>query len=115
MSPYSIYPWKLQYLIIPDILNFSRPTHVRRRCALFARDGFVADEGQEYRGTAAIKEWIQKANAKYQPHADPTNLAHLNHKLVVTVQVSGTFPGSPAELHYRFTLKDDKIAKLTCD
>ena len=76
--------------------------------ALFAGDAFVADEGREYRGTAAIKGWIQKANASYKPRAVPTELAHSD-------EVSGTFPGSPAPLHYHFTLKDDKIAALTCD
>ena len=82
---------------------------------LFAGDALVADEGREYRGTAAIKGWIQKANASYKPCAVPTDLAHLHEKIVVTAQVSGTFPGSPAPLNYHFTLKDDKIAALTCD
>ena len=82
---------------------------------LFARGAFVADEGREYPGTAAIKAWIEKANASYKPHAVPTDLAHSDGKIVVTAEVSGTFPGSPAPLHYRFTLKDDKIAALSCD
>jgi len=75
----------------------------------------VADEGREYHGADAIKGWIEKANASYKPHADPTDLAHSGDKIVATAQVSGTFPGSPAELRYHFTLKDDKIAALTCD
>jgi hypothetical protein len=83
--------------------------------ALFAEDASVADEGQEYRGLAAIKEWVRKVDAKYRPHADPTDFAYLNDTIVVTAQVSGTFPGSPVELHYRFTLKDGKVAALTCD
>jgi len=83
--------------------------------ALFTGNAFVADEGREYRGTAAIKGWIQKANASYKPRAAPTDLAYSDEKIVVTAQVSGIFPGSPAPLHYHFTLKDDKIAALTCD
>jgi len=83
--------------------------------ALFTGNAFVTDEGREYRGTAAIKRWIQKANASYKPHAVPTDLAYSDEKIVVTAEVSGTFPGSPAPLHYHFTLKDDKIATLTCD
>ena len=43
--------------------------------ALFTGNAFVADEGREYRGTAAIKGWIQKANASYKPRAAPTDLA----------------------------------------
>ncbi|MGC2353393.1 MAG: nuclear transport factor 2 family protein [Candidatus Udaeobacter sp.] len=83
--------------------------------ALFTGDALVTDEGCEYRGTDAIKAWIQKANASYKPRAVPTDLAHSDGKIVVTTQVSGTFPGSPAPLHYHFTLSDDKIAALTCD
>jgi hypothetical protein len=83
--------------------------------SLFASDAFVVDEGREYRGTAAIKAWIENANASYKPYAVPTNLVQSDGKIVVTAQVSGTFPGSPAPLHYHFILKDDKIAALTCD
>jgi len=83
--------------------------------ALFTGNAFVADEGREYRGTAAIKGWIQKANASYKPRAAPIDLAYSDEKIVVTAQVSGISPGSPAPLHYHFTLKDDKIATLTCD
>ena len=83
--------------------------------ALFTRDALVVDEGHEYRRADAIKAWIQKANASYEPRAVPTDLAHPDRNIVVTAQVSGTFPGSPAPLHYHFTLNDDKIAALTCD
>ena len=83
--------------------------------ALFTGNALVADEGREYRGGDAINAWIQKANGSYKPRAVPTALAHSDGKIVVTAQVSGTFPGSPAPLHYHFTLNDDKIAALTCD
>ncbi|PYI78923.1 MAG: hypothetical protein DMF04_01555 [Verrucomicrobia bacterium] len=83
--------------------------------ALFTGNALVADEGREYRGADAINAWIQKANGSYKPRAVPTALAHSDGKIVVTAQVSGTFPGSPAPLHYHFTLNDDKIAALTCD
>jgi len=79
--------------------------------ALFTSDALVTDEAHEYRGTA-IKGWIDRATAEYKPTADVTDLAQVGDKTVVTAQVSGTFPGSPVQLRYNFTLKNDKIAAL---
>lgn len=80
---------------------------------IFTADALVADEGQEYRGGDAIKGWIDRANAQYNPKAEVTDLANVGDVIVVTAQVSGTFPGSPIQLRHNFTLKNDKIAVLT--
>ncbi len=78
---------------------------------LFTDDALVSDEEHEYRG-AAIKGWIDGAIAKYKPNAEATDLARVGDKTIVTAQVSGTFPGSPTQLRYNFTLKNGKIAAL---
>ena len=80
--------------------------------ALFAEDAVVCDEDHEYRGDA-IKGWIDAAIAKYQPHAEITSLVPDGEQTVATAQVSGSFLGSPVQLHYQFTLRDDQIAALT--
>jgi hypothetical protein len=36
-------------------------------------------------------------------------------EVVVTVEVSGTFDGSPVTLDYHFTIESDKILSLTID
>jgi hypothetical protein len=79
--------------------------------ALFTGDALVSDEAHEYRG-AAIKGWIDGAIGKYKPQAQATDLAQVGDKTIVTAQVSGTFPGSPTQLRYNFTLKNGKIAAL---
>ena len=79
---------------------------------LFTPDALVTDEAHEYRG-AAIKAWIDEAIAKYKPVADVADLAQVGGQIIATAQVSGNFPGSPAQIRYRFTLRDDKIAALT--
>jgi hypothetical protein len=78
---------------------------------LFTDDAVVSDEGHEYRG-AAIKAWIDGAIVKYKPAADVTDLAEVGEQTIATAQVSGNFPGSPAQIRYRFTLKNGKIAVL---
>ena len=78
---------------------------------LFTDDALVSDEAHEYRG-AAIKAWIDAAIAKYKPVANVTDLAEVGEQTIATVQVSGSFPGSPAQIRYRFTFKNGKIAAL---
>jgi hypothetical protein len=41
-----------------------------------------------------------------------TDVAEAGGKTVVTAEVSGSFPGSPVQLRYNFTLKGEKIAAL---
>jgi len=81
--------------------------------ACFAPDALLTDEEQEYRGPAAIKGWFAIVNAKYKPSVEVTELADDGGEIVVTAQVSGTFPGSQIQLHYHFTLKDGRIAALS--
>ena len=80
--------------------------------ALFTADAVVSDEEHEYRG-AAIKEWIDNAVEQYKPHAEVIALAPAGDKTIVTAQVSGTFPGSPVQLRYQFTVEGDKIGALS--
>jgi hypothetical protein len=81
----------------------------------FTTDGVVTDEDQEYRGSLAILNWSDEAIRKYQPQAAPTAVAETDGQTVVTATVSGSFPGSPAQLHYSFTLLGDKISALSIE
>lgn len=78
---------------------------------LFTADAAVTDEAHEYRG-AAIKAWIDGAIAKYKPVADVSDVTQVGEQTIATAQVSGNFPGSPAQIRYKFTLKGGKIASL---
>jgi hypothetical protein len=79
---------------------------------LFTTDATVKDEAHEYRG-AAIKAWIDGAIAKYKPIADVSDLTQVGEQTIATARVSGNFPGSPAQIRYTFTVKEDKIAALS--
>ena len=78
---------------------------------LFTGGALVSDESHEYRGPA-IKAWIDGAIAKYKPVADVTNLTEVGEQTIAVAQVSGNFPGSPAQIRYKFTLRNGKIAAL---
>lgn len=80
--------------------------------APFSEAATVKDEGQDRRGRAAIRAWMDDTNRKYQATVDATDVADTDGTTVVTAQVSGTFPGSPVELRYVFTLAGSKISRL---
>jgi hypothetical protein len=72
----------------------------------------VRDEGQTYRGLAAIKQWKAEAKKKYQYTIEPLASAREGDKTIVTNRLTGKFPGSPIEVRFVFRLEGDKIASL---
>lgn len=80
------------------------------RC--FTEDAVVADERREHRGRAAIAAWNAAAVANYGMKTEVLAAQTDGPCTTVRVKVTGTFPGSPASLQFRFTLADDLIARL---
>lgn len=78
----------------------------------FTADAKVLDERHTIQGPDAIKEWKQASRQKYQYTVEPLKILHEGETSRLTARVSGTFPGSPVELTYRFVLRDDRIAEL---
>ena len=78
----------------------------------FTENAVVKDEGQTYRGRAAIKQWKADASAKYQYTSELLACEQQDGKFVVTCKLTGNFPGSPVNLRFFFALEDDKIASL---
>jgi len=81
--------------------------------ACFASDATVRDEAHDFVGTAAIRGWKQETSAKYRIVAEPLESRSETDRTVVMVKVAGTFPGSPANLTYRFGFAaDGRIGSL---
>jgi hypothetical protein len=78
----------------------------------FAEDAVVRDENETHAGLAAIKKWKAETKKKYQHTVDPLSFVEKDGKTIVTNRLAGNFPGSPIELEFVFTLKDDKIVSL---
>ena len=78
----------------------------------FTENAVVKDEGQTYRGRAAIKQWKADVSAKYQYTSEPLACEQQDGKVVVTTRLTGSFPGSPVSLRFFFVLEGDKIASL---
>jgi hypothetical protein len=81
--------------------------------ACFAPDAVVRDEGRDMRGTEAVRAWKKETSAKYHISAEPLECRVEAGHAVVVVQVSGNFPGRPANLTYRFGFAvDGQISTL---
>jgi hypothetical protein len=80
--------------------------------ACFSDDALVHDEAKDHRGRRAIAEWLGETLEKYQPLLTPDKVEGGDQKPVVSMTVSGSFPGSPVKLHFRFSLENGKIAVL---
>lgn len=78
----------------------------------FSADAHVHDESHDYIGLDAVREWINETSRKYRPQLKVLTAKAQGDGLLVTVRVSGSFPGSPIELDYTITLQDGKILFL---
>ena len=80
--------------------------------ASFGDSAVVRDEGQSHQGTAAIRQWAEEVSTTYRPTVEALEVAHSDDRTILTCRVSGSFPGSPIELRYVFTLNGEKIERL---
>jgi hypothetical protein len=96
---------------LPDILDSyfrAQNAHdIAAMVACFADDAVVRDEGHTHIGTEAIRAWKIDTSAKYHITATPLESRAEGDKTIVVVRVAGTFPGSPANLIYRFGFSAD--------
>src|SRR4051794_9262338 len=73
-----------------------------RVAACFAEDAIVHDEGRDIRGRDAVRAWAAEARRKYRFQAEVIGVEEAADRTVVTARLTGTFPGSPVDLRYRF-------------
>jgi hypothetical protein len=82
----------------------------------FTRSAVITDEGQEYRGIAAIREWSDEKNIGAKVILDVVDLVNSDGKTIVTVKVDGDFDKTglpdPFLMDFYFTIDTIKIAAL---
>jgi len=80
------------------------------RC--FALNATVSDEGQTYKGLAAIKQWKAGTKKKYGHTIHPLEITHRDGKTVLKAELTGNFPGSPITVEFSFVPESGKIVSL---
>jgi ketosteroid isomerase-like protein len=101
--------------LIQRYIDVSNAHDVESILECFADDAVVCDENATQRGKIDIERWVTTTIEKYKFQFKPLRSQERGNETAVSVQVSGTFPGSPISLDYHFTVADDKIACLTID
>ena|SRR5262252_6594149 len=98
--------------IIHKYIEASNAHDVRAILACFSENAVVQDEQETHREKEAIGNWIRRTIDKYNFQFKPRSLRTEHAETVVTVEVSGTFDGSPITLDYRFITEKGKITSL---
>ena len=101
--------------IIQKYIDASNAHDVKLILACFYEDAVVRDENASHRGKIDIERWLVTTIEKYKYRFKPLKSQQRHNETVVSVEVTGTFPGSPISLDYHFAIAGDKIACLTID
>jgi hypothetical protein len=98
--------------VISDYFSAANDGRIDDAAACFASDALVHDESQDRQGSEAIRAWIEAATQNYRPIVEVNQIEAIEGVYVVNGTVSGTFPGSPIQLAFTFTVRDGKIIHL---
>lgn len=101
--------------IIQKYIDASNAHDVESILACFADDAIVRDENETRNGKNEIEVWLTTTIEKYNFKFKPLGSQDRDNETVVSVEISGTFPGSPISLDYHFAIGSGKIASLTID
>ena len=102
-------------VVIDSYIHASNAHDVKSILSCFSEDAVVRDEGETLRGKKVIEGWIAKTIEKYKFQFKPLNADERGAETILSVEVSGSFPGSPVTLEYQFTVANDKIQSLIID
>ena len=101
--------------IIQSYVDASNAHDVKSILACVADDAVVRDENATRRAKIDIERWASETIDKYKFHFRPLSAEHRANETVVSIEVSGGFPGSPVTLDYHFSVVNEKISSLIID
>jgi hypothetical protein len=101
--------------VIPRYIEASNAHNVKGIVDCFADDAVVRDENATRHGKIDIGRWATETIQKYNFQFKPLGADERGTKTILSMEVSGSFPGSPVTLDYHFTIANDKIESLIID
>lgn len=85
--------------------------------AVFTENAVITDEGHEYHGIAAIKEWNAEKNFGANITLNPIEITERNGKTILTAEVDGDFDKTglpdPFSMDLYFTVDESLITALS--
>ncbi len=101
--------------VIRGYIEASNAHDVKAIVDCFADDAVVRDENAMRHGKIDIGHWATETVQKYKFQFKPLSADKRGAETILSVEVSGSFPGSPITLDYHFTIANDKIHSLIID
>ncbi len=86
-----------------DIISFSN---------CFSEQASVFDDGNIYTGKEEIRQWNEKSNNEYKTLFEVKDFSVKDDTMVLRINISGSFDGSPVMLNFHFRTKDNLITAL---
>jgi hypothetical protein len=101
--------------VITSYIDASNAHDVKAIMDCFADDAVVRDENAMRQGKIDIERWATKTIQKYKFQFKPLSADERDAETILSVEVSGSFAGSPVTLDYHFTIANSKIQSLMID
>ena len=101
--------------VIQGYIEASNAHDVKGIMDCFTDDAVVRDENAARQGKIYIGRWATETIQKYKFQFKPLSADKRGAETILSVEVSGSFPGSPITLDYHFTIAKDKIQSLIID
>jgi len=106
--------------VAPDVIRRCLEARDRRdvdaSLSAFAPDAHVLDDGRDYYGLEAIRDWLARASTEFtftRTFLDAS--AESASRWLVRNRLEGNFPGRVVDLRYQFTIVDELIADLAIE
>ena len=102
---------------LPEVIGRYQAAHDRRDVPIalecFTPDARVFDDGREYVGTDAIREWLSTAASEFTFTRTLISASAVGDDAWSVVNhLEGNFPGGAVDLRYQYTLAGNLISEL---
>ena len=101
---------------IAEYLTAHRTCDADTAITCFTDDAAVTDDGKTYYGTAGIRTWLDRSAGEYTYTIELIGAEKIDGEHYTAINhLEGDFPGGVVDLHFRFTLRDGRIARLVIE
>ena len=101
---------------IADYLTAHRTRDADTAITCFTNDAAVIDDGKTYHGTADIHTWLDRSAGEYTYTIELIGAEKIDDQHYTAINhLEGDFPGGVVDLHFRFTLRGGRVARLVIE
>ncbi|KMQ68126.1 hypothetical protein ACM39_09745 [Chryseobacterium sp. FH2] len=98
--------------ILKDLLEAQKYFDSNLYSSCFSENALVFDEGKIYNGKEEIKHWNEMANKEFRPQLEVLDVYTEDRTIILRINISGSFDGSPIMMKFYFQIEKDKISAL---